>query len=295
MRRRKTSALFKDKSLVIAAVLCVLAIAGLAGVGIYSQSNQPDQNQNLVDLNELPDALVSDQAANETSTDTKEAATENVQAENYNDNQNAVSNAMDATDEVKKADAKPTDKTNQSVISENTKREDSATDTLAKEDANKAAETEQTPSVSTGSTKAGALNFSEKDKLDWPVSGNILVNYSMDKTVYFATLNQYKYNPALIIQAKEADKVVAAANGKVTNIATKSETGLTLTMDMGNGYTCIYGQLKNLAVEEGDKVEKGSVIGYISKPSKYYSVEGSNLYFQLLKNNNPVNPMNYLE
>ena len=39
-----------------------------------------------------------------------------------------------------------------------------------------------------------ALDFTDSDTLVWPIVGNVLVNYSMDKTVYFATLQQYKYN-----------------------------------------------------------------------------------------------------
>ena len=33
------------------------------------------------------------------------------------------------------------------------------------------------------------LSFSEKDVLLWPVDGNVLMNYSMDHTIYFATLS----------------------------------------------------------------------------------------------------------
>jgi len=41
--------------------------------------------------------------------------------------------------------------------------------------------------------EAPPLSFSaETDKLLWPIAGNILVDYSMDKTVYFPTLDQYK-------------------------------------------------------------------------------------------------------
>ena len=37
-------------------------------------------------------------------------------------------------------------------------------------------------------------------------------------------------------------------------------------MRVGSGYQAIYGQLKDLAVEEGQTVEKGTVIGYIAAP-----------------------------
>ena len=48
-------------------------------------------------------------------------------------------------------------------------------------------------------------------------------------------------------------------------------------------------------VKEGDMVNTGALLGYVSEPTKYYTLEGSNLYFQLLRDGEPVNPMNYLE
>ena len=161
------------------------------------------------------------------------------------------------------------------------------------------ADTQET-AVITGTTKAAetmaeALSFSESDTLCWPVQGDILINYSMDESVYFATLDQYKYNPALVIRSDVNTQVFAAAAGQVISIETASETGETVTMDIGNGYQLIYAQLKELQVAEGDFVEEGSLIGYISEPTKYYSVEGSNLYFAMVKDGTPVNPLNYLE
>ena len=44
--------------------------------------------------------------------------------------------------------------------------------------------------------------FGEESTLAWPASGAVLISYSMDQTVFFSTLEQYKYNPALIIGGK---------------------------------------------------------------------------------------------
>ena len=85
------------------------------------------------------------------------------------------------------------------------------------------------------------------------------------------------------------------ASGKVVSVETNEETGTTLTVDMGDGYSARYGQLKEVPKNQGDYVESGEVVGYVNEPTKYYSVEGANLYFQLLKDGEPVNPMAYLE
>ena len=52
-----------------------------------------------------------------------------------------------------------------------------------------------------------SVYFSEDSKLLWPVNGTVLMSYSMDKTVYFSTLDQYKYNPAVVISGAEGDQV----------------------------------------------------------------------------------------
>jgi septal ring factor EnvC (AmiA/AmiB activator) len=129
----------------------------------------------------------------------------------------------------------------------------------------------------------------------WPSAGTILIDYSMDGSVYFPTLNQYKYNPALIIGSDTGNQVLASAKGIVESIGVDEETGTTLVLNIGNGYKLTYGQLKELAVSEGDVVEEGALIGYVSEPTKYYSEEGSNLYFAMTQDEAAVDPVLYLE
>lgn len=139
------------------------------------------------------------------------------------------------------------------------------------------------------------VSFEDADSLRWPVAGNVVLDYSMDGSIYFPTLNQYKYNPALVIGSDVGAQVVAAAKGIVENIDIDEETGTTVTMSLGNGYKLKYGQLKELTVAEGDVVEEGALIGYVSEPTKYYCVEGSNLFFEMTKDETPVDPVLYLE
>jgi len=48
-------------------------------------------------------------------------------------------------------------------------------------------------------------------------------------------------------------------------------------------------------VKVGDYVEAKTVLGYVSQPTKYYSVEGCNVYFEMRKDGQPVNPVEYME
>lgn len=146
-------------------------------------------------------------------------------------------------------------------------------------------------------TSASTYNvwFDENSLLEWPASGATLIGYSMDQTVYFPTLEQYKYNPAIIIGGQVGEEIGAAAPGIVSNIEQTAQTGVTVTLDMGNGYTAVYGQLKEVPLQIGDYVGAGELIGYVSEPTKYYSVEGANLYFEVQKDGVPVNPLDFME
>ena len=51
----------------------------------------------------------------------------------------------------------------------------------------------------------------------------------------------------------------------------------------------------NVIVMPDDYVEAGHVLGYIGEPTKYFSVEGSNLYFELQKDGTPIDPIDFFE
>ncbi len=155
-------------------------------------------------------------------------------------------------------------------------------------------EMEDTMAIATSTSIQPALTFGDGDTLTWPIVGNVLINYSMDKTVYFPTLEQYKYNPAIIIAAVEGETITAAANGKVSSIMKDRELGNVVVMELGNGYELTYGQLKDITVSEGGFVSQGEIIGSVAAPTKYFSVEGCNVYFKLTKDGVPVNPMSKL-
>lgn len=157
------------------------------------------------------------------------------------------------------------------------------------------AEEPEAVSVMSNDNILNNLSFDEEAGLTWPASGNVIMNYSDNKGIYFATLCNYRVNPAIMIGADEGAQVVSAAKGVVTKIFENEETGVTLEMSIGDDYNLTYGQLKDLAVKEGDTVDEGQLLGYIAKPSKYFVVEGSNLYFKVTQGEKSVNPLYLLK
>jgi murein DD-endopeptidase MepM/ murein hydrolase activator NlpD len=133
--------------------------------------------------------------------------------------------------------------------------------------------------------------------MTWPVpEGNdILIPYSMEKAVYFKTLDQYKYSPAMIIAAEEGTPVCAVSAGKITRRYWDYETGWTYEMDLGGGFKAYYGQLDDLQKSEDTYVAAGDILGYVAAPTKYFAKEGSCLYFAMTQNDRPVSPENFIK
>ena len=135
------------------------------------------------------------------------------------------------------------------------------------------------------------LNFSDEDSLALPIIGDVLLDYSMDKAVYHTTMQQYRYNPSLVVAATEGQDITAAADGIVSDVYYDSQTGNTIRFDLGNGYMLTYGQLDSIALNPGDRVSAGDIVGKVAKPTIYYTEEGTNIYYKLTKDGKPVDPV----
>ena len=274
------------KERIVMAACAVTVLSALTAAGLWMREDDKGEDQGyVVDLSEIENSTASGGAAEG---EVKIA-------------QNVTEDAVTSDDldydpyfqETNSVHVENPDQSESESMSEGTEEEEKKTDASEKEETVSIAETEDdTPAISTA--MQSTLSFSDNDSLVWPVVGNILINYSMDKTIYFPTLDQYKYNPAIVIQANEGDMITAAAAGKVTSVFTDPQIGNAVTMDLGNGYEITYGQLTGILVSEGSYVSMGDMIAQVAAPTKYYSVEGTNVYFKLTKDGEPVNPMTRL-
>ena len=279
MKNRRTAA-FRQKVYLVTGIVTVAALVAM--VGVYRNIDNGDQSKNQL-------------AQTEEQTDLAEGDVD------YGPGSGVEYDVADFEEWAEVADGTTgQEETRQTMAERNTlNRGDSedASDTTndaASQNAEIEGNVNNSDSQAAFSEKQ-QLSFGESSTINWPVQGNVLMNYSMDKSIYFATLEQYKYNPAIIIQANVNDKVLAGADATIADIETNENTGLTVTVDLGSGYQAVYGQLKEVKKKVGDTLKPEDVLGYIAEPTKYYSVEGSNLYFAMTKDGEPVNPMKYLK
>lgn len=227
-----------------------------------------------VEMPETAEANSNDTVAGDTDADNQTAqeiaANEDAQSVDTENNanesaQNTDKSSLESTDNQKTSDS--------NALSEET-AETSSDGVIVNED---------------GVVVANAYN--EGGTLVWPVDGKVILPYSMDTTVYFKTLRSYRCNPGILIAADEGENVLAAYEGVVESVSEDKEHGTTVTVIMGNGFKAIYGQLMNVTVAEGDTIATAQNIGEVAPPSSYYTEEGTHVFFELMKNGVPINPM----
>lgn len=269
----------KNRIVKYTANAALLAVIAAAGIGAY-QLGTSKPEEKVREQKELV-SVEEDRAENTEEEFSVDADTSQVEADMENAEEDILTEKEST--EAKIEEEQTTDTAEETPEEQNQDTEENTQETQP-----------QDTETAAGAVSAPSLSFSEETQMEWPVNGNILLDYNMDQTIYFPTLDQYKLNPAIAVQAVEGAPVLASVPGTVYSIEENAQTGTTVTMELGSGYQAVYGQLKDLAVEEGQTVEKGDVIGYIAAPTKYYSEEGSNLYFAMKKDGEPVDPIAYL-
>lgn len=304
MRRRRRSSFRKEKAIMLVSSCLVLTALTATGLYVKNRGQEKEEDNYIVDFTTLDEANrdkageaqdLGEQQADAGELDYDPSFQEANSGKVDNPDMKMLGSTANAGEqaaaEQAAAEAAQAAAQQEALAQESQEAlEANASDAIAKtDDANETAKRDED-----AMNTMPVLDFTESDTLVWPIVGNVLVNYSMDKTVFFATLQQYKYNPAIIIAATQGEGITAAADGQVTTIYEDPEIGTAVIMNLGDGYELTYGQLTDLTVAEGDVVTTGEIIGKVAEPTKYYSVEGCNVYFKLTKDGQPVNPLNRL-
>lgn len=275
---------------VCTAMICLLAIGT-----VYYRMNRSDAEGSLwasQEASSAPKSDIPEDAAGDGINDAS-GITGGTQSESVNNSFDfSISAATDEEEEEDPAEAKtekPVEVAGASAAeaANQTKQADTSDSNKKKQQEKKKASDKE----EVAETMVKQLSFKEEKGLLWPVSGDVLMKYDMTGVTYFKTLAQYRCNPALIISAKEGTKVKAATDGKILSVKKNDETGTTVTMNIGNDYTLVYGQLKDVKVKAGDLVKEGDVLASIASPSRYYTEEGANLYFQVKEKDDTVDPL----
>lgn len=278
--KERVNQLFKDKLILVMMVLGLLTIVAAAGVITLQRRNTEESP--YLNMEGSPEHLVDGQKE-ETLPDAGHS--------------NAAKEETEAVKSQELADAKKETTAAQTKPAETKAKENAGKENAVKEtQAAKPKETEAEPAgAGMDAASALVLNFAQTQSMMWPVEGNVLLDYSMDSTIYFPTLEQYKCNSGIVIQGEVSQPVAAPANARVLETGVNEEIGNYLILDLGDEYSLICGQLKEVSAVTGEYLEKGQIMGYVAEPTKYYTVEGPNVFMELRKGEQAMDPLDYLE
>lgn len=145
-----------------------------------------------------------------------------------------------------------------------------------------------------------AVNVSTKlnSQMIKPVEGEIAREYS-EVPVFWDSLGTMRPNFGIDIKAELGESVVAVQAGTVVEVGDSKEGfGKMVKIQHDNGLISVYANLdSNIIVSKSQKVKQGQKIGEVGNTSlrSFNEKYGSNLHFELLKDNKPINPEKYIK
>lgn len=100
-----------------------------------------------------------------------------------------------------------------------------------------------------------------------------------------------KFHSGIDFSAKLGTEAYATGDGVVEDVE-KGHWGYgnMVTIDHGFGYKTRYAHLQKAVVRRGQKVKRGQLIGYIGNTGK---TTGVHLHYEVLKNNQQIDPINF--
>ncbi len=153
------------------------------------------------------------------------------------------------------------------------------------------------PQPSTQSTRPEATEPARKRTLKTvsPVSGEEIFGYSMEALSYNQTTRDWRVHNGVDLAAETGAQVVAAADGEVYSVYEDEKLGHTVMIRHSDGYTTCYSSLsEEAAVQAGDKVTMGQVIGYAGESAIVETTLGSHVHFSVSCYDEPMDPAEFL-
>ena len=122
----------------------------------------------------------------------------------------------------------------------------------------------------------------------WPVRGGVNSEFGNRLSPWTRVT---EFHSGLDINARPRTPVRAPAGGTVTFAGTQEQYGITITIDHGQDVRSIYGHLAQVAVKQGERVQRGQVIAYTGNTGRS---SGPHLHYEILVKGHSVNPRAYL-
>ena len=147
-----------------------------------------------------------------------------------------------------------------------------------------------------GETEAATTPTAGKLAVCAPVEGEVLAPYAMEVLSYNQTTRDWRVHSGVDFAAPEGTPVSAAADGQVYTVYEDDRMGMTVVIRHAQGYTTRYSSLApDVAVSAGQEVAMGQTIGAVGTTALMESELGHHVHFAVSKNDEVIDPMDFLE
>ena len=133
--------------------------------------------------------------------------------------------------------------------------------------------------------KSTPVDANMQGKFIPPVSGKVMAGFGS------AGGDQASLHNGIDVASALGIPVVAPYQGVVTFIGEDPQLGRVVKLDFGNGWTGVLGNLGDIAVEKGQRVETGQVLGTVGLSAP---LKKTWLHIEFRKDGVPVDPLPYL-
>ncbi|HLF86496.1 MAG TPA: peptidoglycan DD-metalloendopeptidase family protein [Nitrospiria bacterium] len=123
----------------------------------------------------------------------------------------------------------------------------------------------------------------------WPVNGgHVTSGFGLRISPFTEKISMHS---GLDIAARPDTPVMAPAGGRVMFEGNDGGLGNAVKIDHGYGIQSIYGHLSRTNVKIGQRIKRGSIIGFVGSTGLS---TGPHLHYEVIQNQRPVNPTRYI-
>ena len=122
----------------------------------------------------------------------------------------------------------------------------------------------------------------------WPVDGFVTSGFGVRVSPFTEKLSMHS---GIDISARPETPIVAPAIGRVAYEGYDGGLGKSIRIDHGYGIQSVYGHLSKISVKIGQRIKRGSIIGFVGNTGLS---TGPHLHYEILQKGKPVNPLRYI-
>jgi septal ring factor EnvC (AmiA/AmiB activator) len=126
-----------------------------------------------------------------------------------------------------------------------------------------------------------------KGRLPLPTRGEIVKKFGSSRHPHFGTVT---FNNGVDIRAPEGTPIRCVADGRVEYVSWLQGYGNCAIVNHGDGFYTLYAHASRMLVEQGDRVDAGTVIAEVGDTG---SLEGSKLHFEIRRSKQALDPQDW--